>query len=90
LPRVRRQNLCSPWSFRSMGVRMSASERRWHVSSYSGNGNCVEVCKELDLIRVRDSKDRLGAVLSFTHREWDAFLRGVRDGEFDIPIMQEQ
>jgi hypothetical protein len=72
------------------GSAMSASERRFHISSYSNGGGCVEVSQESDVIRVRDSKDRLGAVLSFNRREWDAFLRGVRDGEFDIPIMQEQ
>lgn len=32
-------------------------------------------------IAVRDSKDRQAAVLTFTLREWHAFLAGVRDGE---------
>ena len=64
--------------------------RGWHISSYSNGGGCVEVIQERDLIVVRDSKDREGSALSFTYREWDAFVRGVRDGEFDIQIMQDR
>jgi hypothetical protein len=32
---------------------------------------------------VRDSKDTTGAVLRFTAAEWEAFVDGVRKGEFD-------
>jgi hypothetical protein len=35
-------------------------------------------------IAVRDSKDRSGPVLLFTPREWEAFVGGVRGGEFDL------
>jgi hypothetical protein len=35
-------------------------------------------------IAVRDSKDRHGPVLRFTPVEWEAFVGGVRDGEFDL------
>jgi len=53
-------------------------------SSYSqGNGNCVEV-KKAETITVRDSKDKTGPILMFTIAEWDAFIRGVKDGEFDL------
>ena len=57
----------------------------WVKSSLSlANGNCVEV-KNLPGggIGVRNSRDREGAVLSFTPDEWHAFLGGVRYGEFD-------
>jgi hypothetical protein len=48
------------------------------------NGNCVEVANlPGDQIGVRDSKDAEGPVLRFTPDEWDAFLGGVRNGEFD-------
>jgi Domain of unknown function (DUF397) len=36
------------------------------------------------MVQVRDSKDPSGAVLTFNRREWDAFLLGVRNGEFDL------
>jgi hypothetical protein len=57
----------------------------WMKSSLSmHNGSCVEVAGLADeIIRVRDSKRRGGGVLAFTHAEWDAFLGGVRNGEFD-------
>lgn len=52
-------------------------------SSYS-NGNCIEVASLPDgQIGVRDSKDPDGAVLRFTPDEWQAFLGGARNGEFD-------
>jgi hypothetical protein len=48
------------------------------------NGSCVEVAGlGDDIIRVRDSKNPRGAVLSFTPAEWDAFIGGVHNGEFD-------
>jgi hypothetical protein len=48
------------------------------------NGNCVEVAGlPGDQIGVRDSKDTEGPVLRFTPDEWNAFLGGVRNGEFD-------
>ena len=47
-------------------------------------GNCVEVATNLpDVVAVRDTKDRDGGTLLFTHAEWAAFIGGVRNGEFD-------
>jgi hypothetical protein len=47
-------------------------------------GHCVEVAGLTDdIVRVRDSKNPRGAVLSFTPAEWDAFVGGVHLGEFD-------
>jgi hypothetical protein len=52
------------------------------LSSY--NGNCVEVSGLAEeVIMVRDSKNPRGGILNFTQAEWDAFLGGVRNGEFD-------
>jgi hypothetical protein len=48
------------------------------------NGNCVEVAGLTeDIVHVRDSKNPRGGMLSFTPAEWDAFIGGVRNGEFD-------
>ena len=65
------------------GAAMAGST--WVKSSLSyANGNCVEVS---DLpggtVGVRNSRDGEGAVLRFTPDEWQAFLGGVRNGEFD-------
>jgi len=69
----------------------------WHKASYSGGngGGCVEVTATHDtagvphkagedlLYLLRDSKDPGGPKLAFTTSEWDAFIAGVKDGEFD-------
>jgi Domain of unknown function (DUF397) len=69
----------------------------WSKASHSGGsgGTCVEVTATRDsraaphkagedvLYLMRDSKDPDGPKLAFTGAEWDAFLSGVKDGEFD-------
>jgi hypothetical protein len=57
----------------------------WVKSSLSyANGNCVEVSDQPGgAIGVRNSRDREGPELWFTSDEWQAFLGGVRNGEFD-------
>lgn len=73
--------------FATLSNRRSAgdSSGTWIKSSLSGyNGNCVEVAGLTDdRIRVRDSKHPKGAILNFTPAEWDAFIGGVYNGEFD-------
>lgn len=58
---------------------------RWRKSTYSGSeGSCVEVAEAADGGRwLRDTKDRTRPAHYFTAAEWDAFLRGAKDGEFD-------
>ena len=57
----------------------------WIKSSYSAyTGQCVEVAGLAgETVRVRDSKNPRGGILNFTPGEWDAFIGGVRNGEFD-------
>lgn len=52
----------------------------WHKSSYSngGGGNCIEVARSPEPIRVRDSKDPGGPVLAFSGGAWEAFVQEVR------------
>jgi hypothetical protein len=61
------------------------SRATWRKSSRSGTNGCVEVALDTAEVAVRDSKDRNGPVLHFTAREWEAFLAGVRNGEFEQP-----
>jgi Domain of unknown function (DUF397) len=67
------------------GAAKFGSDSRWIKSSLSfSNSNCVEVASlPDDEIGVRDSKDAEGPVLRFTPGEWNAFLGGVQNGEFD-------
>jgi hypothetical protein len=57
----------------------------WVKSSLSyANGNCVEVQFPGDgSVLVRNSRDPQGPALRYTADEWQAFLGGVRNGEFD-------
>lgn len=73
------------FTFRARKFRSLTSELDWAKSSLSyANGSCVEVAGlSGDLISVRDSKNAKGAVLRFSPAGWDAFLGGVRKGEFD-------
>ncbi|TDD16686.1 DUF397 domain-containing protein [Nonomuraea diastatica] len=67
-------------------IRADLSQAAWRKSSYSGGngGNCVEVASNLPgLVAVRDSKNPNGPALIFTPTERDAFLSGVKLGEFD-------
>jgi Domain of unknown function (DUF397) len=65
------------------------SRASWRKATRSGVNGCVEVGLVDDQIAVRDSKDREGPVLMFTAPEWEAFLGGARDGEFELPRLQQ-
>ena len=55
----------------------------WQKSSYCGNSACVEVAVTSDAILVRDARNPQIPPLVFTTEEWDAFVKGVKAGEFD-------
>jgi hypothetical protein len=58
---------------------------RWRKSGRSSaQGNCVELARlPGDGVAVRNSRDPRGPALVFTDAELDAFLEGVKDGDFD-------
>jgi predicted secreted Zn-dependent protease len=61
-----------------------SSKVNWRKSTYCSNGDCVEVAVLDEEVVLRDSKNRQGAILRFTLIEWETFLNGVRDGEFNL------
>jgi len=44
---------------------------------------CVAVALKPEGVALRDTKDNTKHTLFFTHGEWKAFVKGVKDGEFD-------
>ena len=51
----------------------------WRKSSYSGSEtNCVEVGNAVDLVRVRDTKDRQGPSLAVSADAWSRFTTGIK------------
>lgn len=60
-------------------------------STFSGAGNCVDVNIRkgetgLVTVVVRDTKaQKHGPALTFNSEEWQAFIDGVKAGEFDLP-----
>lgn len=44
---------------------------------------CVQVAIKTEGVALRDSKDPEKQTLFFTHKEWDAFTDGVKNGEFE-------
>lgn len=47
----------------------------WRKSSYSGEGDCVEVGWQAADVAVRDSKNPNGPKLSFPANRWRTFLK---------------
>ena len=67
------------------GVHQSnrSAELHWRKSSLSTVGNCVEVAVDSGDVLLRDSKDPNGPWMRYTAAEWDAFIGGAKNGEFD-------
>ena len=63
---------------------MDLSSAVWRKSTFSNVDGCVEVAFVEGHVAVRDSKDRQGAILTFTRQEWEAFLCGVRNEQFNL------
>jgi hypothetical protein len=64
--------------------RVEFDSAEFRKSSYSppSNGGCVEVAQRDEVVAIRESKDP-DVVLMFSKRDWNLFIKGVKDGEFD-------
>jgi Domain of unknown function (DUF397) len=60
-------------------------DARWRKSARSSaQGNCVELARlSGSQVAIRNSRHPSGPALVFTEAELDAFLEGVKDGDFD-------
>jgi hypothetical protein len=82
-----RRNRCRavPFELSTTCTERLPSVIQFKVSSFCNFGNCVEVGTGPDgSVVLRDSKDADRSVsLVFTCEEWNAFVKGVKAGEFD-------
>ncbi|GAB3391753.1 DUF397 domain-containing protein [Micromonospora halotolerans] len=60
------------------------SQAVWQRAEGDTSDSAVEVAFVGDLIGMRNSAEPDGPVLVFTQDEWDAFVAGAQDGEFDL------
>lgn len=65
--------------------RFPVKDREFKKSDWSNPvcmGGCVAVARKKQGVAVRDTKDITKTTLFFTHAEWTAFVKGVKDGQF--------
>ena len=68
---------------------MSTTTTWIKAAKSTASGSCLEVRRHAGMIEVRDSKEHgKGPSLRFTAAEFDAFLDGARNGEFDHLIAE--
>ena len=46
--------------------------------------HCVAVRINKHDVGIRDTKDTADTTLTFSREEWGAFIKGVKEGEFDL------
>jgi Domain of unknown function (DUF397) len=63
---------------------VATPEPEWRRSTACSATTCVEVATIGDTIAIRDSKDPESPILSYSRRDWQAFISRVKRGEFDI------
>ena len=66
-----------------MGGPRLSTEIRWRKSSFTDNGQCVEVADVGDDILVRNSNHPDAGTLRLNRPQFGAWLRGTQAGEFD-------
>ena len=63
--------------------RKSAGEPTWRTSKLCDSGACVEIGTLGESVLVRNSADPDGKHVTLTQDEWEVFVAGVKDGDFD-------
>jgi hypothetical protein len=53
----------------------------WRKSSYSQNGDCIELAPSEIGVFVRDSKDTFGHTLHYRRTDWAVFIARIKSAE---------
>ncbi|MCW2882923.1 MAG: putative regulatory protein [Sphaerisporangium sp.] len=65
------------------------SDLAWRVARDCNTSNCVTVAVTDGMVALRDTKDPDSPVLLYTESEWQVFIDGAKNGEFDIQRLSE-
>jgi hypothetical protein len=60
-----------------------ADQPTWHIGRRCDGGACVEIGTLGDSVLVRSSTDPDGVWVTLSRAEWQVFVAGVKDGDFD-------
>jgi len=67
---------------------INVSDADFKVSSFTHRGGiinrCVAVAMKPEGVAVRNSNDGSKNTVYFTREEWDAFIKGVKQDEFNL------
>jgi uncharacterized protein DUF397 len=63
----------------------SAAEPTWYVARRCESGACVQIGTLGDSVLVRSSADPDDRRVTLSRDEWQVFIAGVKDGDFDNP-----
>jgi len=63
-------------------IKINGTLYKKSSSSYRGGDRCVGVASNGETVSVVSTKSK-GPVIEFTLEEWEAFIDGVKKGEFD-------
>ncbi len=66
-----------------MNLKTRINEITFVKSSFSGTRRCVGVAIEKEKVVVTNTKTK-HSIVEFTFDEWEAFLKGVKNDEFEI------
>ena len=61
----------------------STEELSWHVARRCDSGACVEIGVRGEAILVRSSVDPRSRCVELSRDEWQVFIAGVKEGDFD-------
>jgi len=64
-------------------VKLSDDSPAWRVAKTCQGGSCVRVARTGGVILIGDTKNPDGDVLTYTMSEWQEFVAGVKQGDFD-------
>jgi hypothetical protein len=61
----------------------SHTDLTWRTAFNCNGGTCIKVAVSGQAVHIADSKAPEGPILTYTPAEWQEFLAGAKNGDFD-------